>query len=119
MAETCVLFNQSYHMTDLYLDGPDALRLLSHHGVNSFKGFEPGKAKQFVACNYDGYVIGDAILFFLEKDLFNLGGRPSIHIPKSHALLTQKAGARLRQNAPLDEGAQPVSLISWANLSAP
>jgi glycine cleavage system aminomethyltransferase T len=46
---SCVLFNQSYHMTDLSLQGPDALRLLSDLGVNSFKGFEPNRAKQFVA----------------------------------------------------------------------
>ena len=26
------------------------------------------KAKQFVACNHDGYVIGDAILFFLDEN---------------------------------------------------
>jgi len=77
--QTCVLYNQSYHMTDLYLRGRDALRLLSKLGVNGFQGFEPDKAKQFVACNYDGYVIGDVILFCLEKDLFNLVGRPSVH----------------------------------------
>jgi syringate O-demethylase len=76
---SCVLFNQSYHMTDLSLQGPDALRLLSDLGVNSFKGFEPNRAKQFVACNYDGYAIGDVILFYLERDLFNLVGRPSVH----------------------------------------
>ena len=77
--QTCVLFNQSYHMTDMYVQGPDALRLLSNLGVNSFTGFEPDKAKQFVPCNYDGYVVGDVILFYLEKDLFNLVGRPSVH----------------------------------------
>jgi syringate O-demethylase len=77
--QSCVLFNQSYHMTDMYVKGPDALRLLSDLGVNTFKGFVPDKAKQFVACNYDGYVIGDVILFYLEKDLFNLVGRPPIH----------------------------------------
>jgi glycine cleavage system aminomethyltransferase T len=77
--QSCVLFNQSYHMTDMYVKGPDALRLLSDLGVNSFKGFVPDKAKQFVACNYDGYVIGDVILFYLDKDLFNLVGRPPIH----------------------------------------
>jgi glycine cleavage system aminomethyltransferase T len=77
--QTCVLFNQSYHMTDMYVQGPDALRLLSDLGVNSFKGFEPDKAKQFVPCNYAGYVIGDVILFYLGKDLFNLVGRPSVH----------------------------------------
>ncbi len=77
--QTCVLFNQSYHMEDMYVSGPDALRLLSNLGINSFKGFEPGRAKQFVPCNYDGYVIGDVILFYLDKDLFNLVGRPSVH----------------------------------------
>ncbi len=77
--QSCVLFNQSYHMTDMYVKGPDGLRLLSDLGINSFKGFVPDKAKQFIACNYDGYVIGDVILFYLEKDLFNLVGRPPIH----------------------------------------
>src|SRR5215467_11132298 len=74
--QTCVLFNQSSHMTDMYLRGPDALRLLSDLGVNSFKGFESVKAKQFVPCNYDRYVIGDEILFYLDKELFNIVGRP-------------------------------------------
>ena len=59
--ETCVLFEQSFHMTDLYIEGPDALRLLSDFGINNFENFEVNKAKQFVACNHDGYVIGDAI----------------------------------------------------------
>lgn len=77
--ETCALFDQSHHMTDMYIKGPDALKLLSALGVNSFQGFTVNKAKQFVACNYDGYVIGDAILFYLDQDLFNLVGRPSAH----------------------------------------
>jgi syringate O-demethylase len=77
--KTCVLFNQSYHMTDMYVEGPDALRLLSNLGTNSFKNFGPNKAKQYVACNPEGYVIGDVILFCLEEDLFNLVGRPSVH----------------------------------------
>jgi glycine cleavage system aminomethyltransferase T len=77
--KTCVLFNQSYHMTDMYVEGPDALKLLSHLGTNTFKNFGPNKAKQFVACNPEGYVIGDVILFGLEDDLFNLVGRPSVH----------------------------------------
>lgn len=77
--QTCVLFNQSYHMTDMYVGGPDALRLLSGLGINTFKNFEPEKAKQFVACTPDGYVVGDVILFYLDKNLFNLVGRPSVH----------------------------------------
>jgi len=77
--KTCVLFNQSYHMTDMYVEGPDALKLLSDLGINTFKNFGPNKAKQYVACNHDGFVIGDVILFGLEENLFNLVGRPSVH----------------------------------------
>ena len=77
--KTCVLFNQSYHMTDMYVEGPDALKLLSDLGVNTFKNFGPNKAKQFVPCNHEGYVIGDVILFGLENNVFNLVGRPSVH----------------------------------------
>jgi vanillate/3-O-methylgallate O-demethylase len=74
--ETCALFDQSHHMTDLYLTGRDALRLLSDLGVNSFKGFTVDKAKQFVACNHDGFLIGDAILFHLDDGELSLVGRP-------------------------------------------
>ena len=37
--QTCVLYNQSYHMADLAVRGPDAQALLSHLAVNSFEGF--------------------------------------------------------------------------------
>ena len=74
--DTCALFDQSHHMTDLYVEGPDALPLLSSLGVNSFKGFTVNQAKQFIACNDDGYVIGDAILFYLDGNRFSLVGRP-------------------------------------------
>lgn len=74
--KTAVLFDQSFHMTDLYLQGPDVMALLTHLGVNSFKGFGRNKAKQFVPCSYDGYVIGDAVLFGLEDDRVSIVGRP-------------------------------------------
>ena len=77
--ETCILFNQSYHMTDMYVEGPDAPKLLEHLGVNTFKNFGPNKAKQYVPVNYDGYVIGDVVLFHLEQNRFNLVGRPPVH----------------------------------------
>jgi vanillate/3-O-methylgallate O-demethylase len=77
--ETSALFDQSHHMTELYIKGPDTIKLLSATGINSFATFAPGKAKQFVACNPDGYVIGDAILFYLEEDHVVLVGRPSAH----------------------------------------
>lgn len=74
--ETAVLFDQSHHMTDIYFKGPDALRLMSDLGVNGFRKFGRNKAKQFIACNHDGYFVGDAILFAFEDDEFSLVGRP-------------------------------------------
>lgn len=68
------LLDQSHHMTDLFISGPDALRLLSDTGVNSFASFGVGDAKQFVAVNHEGHLIGDAILFHLDEDAFDLVG---------------------------------------------
>jgi vanillate/3-O-methylgallate O-demethylase len=78
-AETCALFDQSHHMTELYVEGPDTIKLFSDLGVNTFGNFTVNKAKQFVACNPDGYVIGDGILFYLEETRVVLVGRPSAH----------------------------------------
>lgn len=74
--EGVALMDQSFHMTDLYVQGPDTLRLLSDLAVNSFAGFGRNKAKQLVCCNHDGHVIGDAIVFGLEDDAVNIVGRP-------------------------------------------
>jgi glycine cleavage system aminomethyltransferase T len=65
-------------MTDLFVQGPDALRLFSDVGVNTFANFGVGMAKQFVAVNPDGQLIGDAILFHLEEELFDLVGHPMV-----------------------------------------
>jgi vanillate/3-O-methylgallate O-demethylase len=76
--ESCALLDQSHHMTDLFLSGPDALRLLADVGVNSLANFGVGRAKQFVAVNPDGHLIGDGILFHLEDELFDLVGHPMV-----------------------------------------
>jgi len=74
--KTCVLFNQSYHMAELLVEGPDALKLLTYLGVNSFANFGVDRAKQFVPCTPDGFVIGDVILFHLEEKESVQPGRP-------------------------------------------
>lgn len=76
--ETAVLFDQSHHMTDVYFEGSGVIRLLSDHGINSFADFPVDRAKQYVACNYDGYVIGDAILFHLDENRVSLVGREPV-----------------------------------------
>ncbi|WP_426322453.1 aminomethyl transferase family protein [Microbacterium sp. E-13] len=72
------LLDQSHHMTDLFITGPDALRLLSDTGVNSFTNFAVDKAKQFIAVNHEGYLIGDAILFYLAENEFDLVGHQMV-----------------------------------------
>jgi vanillate/3-O-methylgallate O-demethylase len=73
--ETAVLFDQSHHMANVYVEGPDALKMLSHLGTNSFAKFPVNRAKQFAPCSYDGYVIGDGILFHLEESRLVFVGR--------------------------------------------
>jgi vanillate/3-O-methylgallate O-demethylase len=73
--DSAVLFDQSHHMVDIFVRGPDALKMLEHLTINSFKGFAPNKAKQMVPCTYDGYVIGDGILFYLADEEFVFVGR--------------------------------------------
>ena len=85
-AKTAILFNQSFHMVDLEVTGPDAMAMLNYLGINSFKGFVPNRAKQFVPVTPDGFVIGDVILFYLAENLFNLVGRaPVIEWIEYHA----------------------------------
>ena len=73
--ETCVIYDQSHHMVDIYVEGPDALKLLSNLAINSFANFPVNRAKQFIPCSYDGYVIGDGILFHLDEDKYLFVGR--------------------------------------------
>src|SRR5688572_31665224 len=78
--ETVVLFDQSHHMAELMIEGPDAFDMLSHLTINSFKNFTVNKAKHFVPCSHDGHVIGDVILFYLAKNQFLIVGRvPTIN----------------------------------------
>jgi vanillate/3-O-methylgallate O-demethylase len=73
--DTCVLFDQSHHMVDIFIEGPDAIKLMSDTAINSFANFPVNRAKQYVPCNHDGYVIGDGILFHLEQNKLVFVGR--------------------------------------------
>ena len=72
---SAVLFDQSHHMVDLFISGPDALKLISDTAVNSMKGFAINKAKQYVPTTPYGHVIGDGILFWLAEEEFVYVGR--------------------------------------------
>jgi len=83
---TAVLYDQSHHMVEQYVEGPDAIKMLSKLAINSFASFPVNRAKQFVPCSYDGYVIGDGILFHLEENkLVFVGRAPSASWIQFHA----------------------------------
>ena len=85
-ANTCVLFDQSHHMVNLFVRGKDALKLLSHLSTNSFKNFTVNKAKQFAPVTHYGHVIGDGILFHLaENELVYVGRNPAANWIEFHA----------------------------------
>src|SRR5690606_38574295 len=70
-----VLFDQSHHIVNLFIKGPDALKLLSDTMINSPKGWQVNKAKQYVPVTPYGHVIGDGIIFWEEEESFVYVGR--------------------------------------------
>ncbi|HUK02236.1 MAG TPA: aminomethyltransferase family protein [Steroidobacteraceae bacterium] len=84
--ESAVLFDQTHHMAEFTIKGPDALKLCSYLTINSFNNFTPNKAKQMVPVSYDGYVIGDGILFYLApNELVFVGRAPTVNWLQFHA----------------------------------
>lgn len=82
--EESAIIDQSFHMTHFRVTGDDdeAQDLFEKVAVNSFADWrdgEPPRAKQFVALNPDGYVIGDCILFWLEEGHYLFVGEEPTH----------------------------------------
>jgi vanillate/3-O-methylgallate O-demethylase len=73
--DSAVLFDQSHHMDELIVEGPDAAKFLEGLAINSFANFGLNRAKHFVPVSPDGYVIGDMIIFREREDKFILVGR--------------------------------------------
>ena len=108
--ESVVLFDQSHHMAELMIEGPDALKMLSHLAINSFDKFAVKKAKQFVPCSHGGHVIGDVILFYLAERQFLIVGRvPAINWVQFHG---ETGGYKVRlerdDRSPSRPGSKPV-----------
>lgn len=73
---SAVLFDQSFHMTDHTIEGPDTKKLLEDVAVNSMGNFRKDIAKQVVFCNAEGFYVADAIMFILEEDKVNIVNKP-------------------------------------------
>lgn len=108
---SAVLFDQSHHMPELFLRGRDAMRLLSRVGINSFANFVPGRAKQYLACNPQGQVIGETLMYCHAADDFELvSGMPllnwvefnartgdyDVQITRDHHTAGNPSGTRLK-----------------------
>ena len=72
--DSAVLFDQSHHMVNLYVEGPDALKLCSHLAFNPFAKFPVDRA----------------------RDSENSAGSGSGHGEPGDELLSQPAGNPLR-----------------------
>jgi vanillate/3-O-methylgallate O-demethylase len=112
---SAVLFDQTHHMVDLYIRGKDALKLLSDTMINSPKGWEPNKAKQYVPTTPYGHVIGDGIIFYLAPEEFVYVGRA----PAANWLMYHGATGGYDVDIVHDDRSpsrpmgKPVNRISW------
>ncbi len=72
---SAVLFDQTHHMDELIVEGPDAAKFLEGLAINNFANFDLNLAKHFVPVSPGGFVIGDMIMFREREDKFVLVGR--------------------------------------------
>ena len=70
-----VLFDQSHHMAEMLVEGPDAAKFLNYLTINTFNNFPVNRAKQMVPLSHSGHVIGDGILFRLAEESYLFVGR--------------------------------------------
>ena len=112
---SAVLFDQSHHMVNLYLRGKDALKLLTDTMINSPKGWEVGKAKQYVPTTPYGHVIGDGIIFWLAPEEFCYVGRaPASNWLRYHAATGgYDLDVELDDRSPMRPMGKPVTRSVW------
>ncbi|HWH25607.1 MAG TPA: aminomethyl transferase family protein [Pseudolysinimonas sp.] len=72
--KSAALMDQSHHMLDLWVTGPDAYEALGRLTAGSYTKFRNYSAKQYIAVSPEGYIIGDGILIRYSEDSFHLIG---------------------------------------------
>jgi vanillate/3-O-methylgallate O-demethylase len=97
--ESAVLFDQSHHMHEITIEGPDAFSFLQGLAVNTFSNFDVNRGKQFIAANPDGQFIGDMIGFRERDDQFVLVGREVIANWVEFNLTETRQNVRIRRDA--------------------
>jgi len=72
-----VMFEQSYHMTELHIRGAGALKFIQPFATNDLSNLHPMRAKQLVMVNETGHLISDAIVFCEADDFLRVVGPPT------------------------------------------
>ena len=112
--DAVVLYDQSHHMVNLFISGPDALKLISETGINSVANFPVDSAKQFVPVSPEGGVIGDGILFHEADEEFIFVGRaPVANWLLYYATQGYDVDVRLDQRSPSRPYGKPVTRELW------
>jgi vanillate/3-O-methylgallate O-demethylase len=112
--KTAVLFDQTHHMVNLWVSGPDALRLFTDTGINSTANFPVDSAKQFVPVSPEGGVIGDGILFRLdEAELVFVGRAPVANWLTYQATQGYDVELRMDDRSPSRPYGKPVTRDVW------
>ncbi len=62
-------------MVNVFLKGPDAIKVIERTAINSVENFPVGRAKQYIPTASNGGVIGDGILFHDAEDSYIFVGR--------------------------------------------
>lgn len=75
--ESVTIADLSHHMSDTFIEGPDATRLLSEVSANNYESFAVDQAKQFVPVAEDGNLITDGILLKTAESSYVLSGVPA------------------------------------------
>lgn len=113
-AKSAVLFDQTHHMVNLFVSGPDALKLITDTGINSTAKFPVDTAKQFVPVSPDGGVIGDGILFREAEEEFVFVGRaPVANYLQFVGSKGYNVDIRLDQRSPMRPYGLPVKRELW------
>jgi len=72
--DTAAIADLSHHMSDTFIEGPDATRLLAAVSANNYDNFAVGQAKQFIPVAEDGNIITDGILLRTGEHAYILSG---------------------------------------------
>ena len=111
-----MLFDQSHHMVDLFMRGPDAIKLISDTAINSVANFPVNRAKQFVPTTPAGHVIGDGILFHLDEEEYVYVGRAPasnwLAVPAPRPAATTSSSRRTTA-PPCARCGKPVTRAYW------